>query len=106
MKLKALRLTYAPKALEQSVYKLSDGVQARREKFGLLIYNYRGPRLYFLPSKSLIDAGFFEGKQTVGQLVDTILEKHKLPRRKVLDHIAQILQMLQAKGLIDGKPIC
>ena len=35
------------------------GVQVREEKFGLLFYNYRGPRLYFVPSKDLIDADFW-----------------------------------------------
>ncbi|MGC8659757.1 MAG: mycofactocin biosynthesis chaperone MftB, partial [Desulfomonilaceae bacterium] len=31
-------------------YVLAPGVNVRPEKFGLLFYDYRGPRLYFLPT--------------------------------------------------------
>ncbi len=48
----------------QSVYVLEEGVQVRREKFGLLFYDYRGPRLYFVPSKDLLEDGFFDGTQS------------------------------------------
>ena len=48
-------------------YKLADGVQVREEKFGLLFYNYRGPRLYFLPTKDLIASDFFNGHK-IGRL--------------------------------------
>jgi len=89
-----------------STYRLADGVQVRREKFGLLFYNYRGPRLYFLPSKSLISDKFFDGQQTLGELVDAIQKKHALPRRQIRNHIDEILQLLEVKGLIHGQPIC
>lgn len=42
-----------------SRYRLCTGVQVRSEKFGLLFYNYAGPKIYFVPSRDLVDDGFF-----------------------------------------------
>lgn len=47
-------------------YKLSAGTQVREEDFGLLFYTKAGPRLYFLPSKTLIEPAFFDGHETLG----------------------------------------
>ena len=58
---------------QEAVYCLSAGVQVRREKFGLLFYDYRGPRLYFAPTRDLIQEGFFAGQVTVADLTGAIL---------------------------------
>ena len=87
-------------------YKLADGVQAREEKFGLLFYNYRGPRLYFVPSKDLIDVDFFNGRQNVSGLIASICARKGWIRAGVGERIMQILAKLEDKGLIDGQSIC
>ena len=87
-------------------YKPSDGVQVRAEKFGLLFYNYRGPRLYFVPSKDLIDADFFNGRQSFNSLVTSICARKGWTRAEVAERIWQILAKLENKGLIYGQPIC
>jgi len=102
----AVLSTLGPVCTSHTTYRLLNGVQVRREKFGLLFYNYRGPRLYFLPSKSLISDRFFDGKQTIGELVESIQKEHGLPRAQIRRHVAQILEMLEAKGLIHGESIC
>ena len=87
-------------------YTLKQGVQVRDENFGLLFYNYRGPRLYFVPTEDLIAADFFNGKFTQGQLIDKLCEIKPWPRKWIEDRIIQVLTMLENRELIYGEPIC
>ena len=87
-------------------YTLASGVQVRKEIFGLLFYNYKGPRLYFVPSKDLLPDTFFNGKQGIKELTET-LDTLTIPSRKrIQDQIKHLLKMLEVKGLIYGQPIC
>jgi putative mycofactocin binding protein MftB len=87
-------------------YKPAGGVQVREEKFGLLFYNYLGPRLYFVPSKDLIDVDFFNGRQSVSGLITSIRARKGWARAGVGERIAQVLAKLEDKGLIYGQSIC
>jgi putative mycofactocin binding protein MftB len=89
-----------------SVFKLAKGVQVRKEVFGLLFYDYRGPRLYFVPSKDLITDSFFDGKQSIKDLTDALTTSTQSPNEQAQDQIEHILGMLEKKGLINGQPIC
>lgn len=90
-----------------SIYRLTDGVQVRNEKFGLLFYDYRGPRLYFVPSKSLIRDTFFDGRQTLENLLNQQCEDQQpCSRDQIRDQLKQVLETLEGKGLIHGQPIC
>ena len=86
-------------------YKLADGVQVREEKFGLLFYNYRGPRLYFVPSKDFIDVDFFNGRQSFSGLIASICNRKGWTKAAVGVRIMQVLTKLEDKGLIYGEPI-
>jgi putative mycofactocin binding protein MftB len=88
------------------VYVLNSGVQVRRENFGLLFYNYHGLRLYFVPIGDLIGSEFFDGIQTVGNLVDEIHSRQKRPKQWIRARIEQILELITNKGLIHGESIC
>ena len=88
------------------VYFLNKGVQVRREKFGLLFYNYRGPRLYFLPSQDLVEDDFFNGTQPLSELVSAIMARHPWPRPQIEERLDKIMGQLEAKGLIHGQSIC
>jgi putative mycofactocin binding protein MftB len=90
----------------KSVFKLAKGVQVRKEVFGLLFYDYRGPRLYFVPSKDLITDSFFDGKQSIDELTDALTTSTPSPRKQVQDQIEKILETLENKGLINGQPVC
>ena len=92
--------------MSNAVYALSRGVQVRREKFGLLFYDYRGPRLYFVPSRDLIEADFFRGRQTVDALVADIGADHPWPEKWIRNRVQQVVTLLESKGLIHGKSIC
>ncbi len=83
-----------------AVYRLADGVQVRREKFGLLFYDYRGPRLYFVPSGDLMEDRFFDGERTARELAESVCAKHDWPRRLTVGRVNRILELLKMKGLI------
>ena len=86
-------------------YTLAAGVQVRQESFGLLFYNYRGPRLYFVPSKDLIDVDFFNGRQSFSGLTASICKRRGWKKAEVGERIIQILTKLENKGIIYGQPI-
>jgi putative mycofactocin binding protein MftB len=90
----------------ETVYSLTDGVQVRKEKFGLLFYNYRGPRLYFVPTEDLLDPDFFTSCRKVGELVDSIEAAKAWPRSWIESWVDQVMNMLRQKGLIYGQSIC
>lgn len=87
-------------------YTLAKGVQVRKEIFGLLFYDCRGPRLYFVPSKDLLPDSFFDGRIGIKELTDAIPCSSTLPRERIQDQIKQVLEMLEEKGLIYGQSIC
>jgi putative mycofactocin binding protein MftB len=90
----------------ESRYRLAGGVQVRQEEFGLLFYDYRGPRLYFLPSKDLVQDHFFNGKNTTRELVESICAEHDWPHRLVSSKVSEILALLKMKGLIHEQSVC
>jgi putative mycofactocin binding protein MftB len=90
----------------RSVYVLEEGVQVRREKFGLLFYDYRGPRLYFVPSQDLLEDGFFDGTQCTDAVVETTCRTHGWPQALVRERVGRLLSILEEKGLIHEQPIC
>lgn len=96
----------SPTASLHLAYWLAAGVQVRKEKFGLLFYDYRGPRLYFLPTGDLIGDDFFSSGQTVGRLVKDIQARGSLPSPQLEEYLQQVLDKLSAKGLIYGQPLC
>jgi putative mycofactocin binding protein MftB len=83
-------------------YHLREGVQVRKEIFGLLFYDYRGPKLYFVPTKNLIGNDFFNGTQTAEGLIESIRTHHRQSRQSSQQWVLQVLTMLEQKGLIHG----
>lgn len=90
----------------ETIYRLTDGVQVRREKFGLLFYNYRGPRLYFVPTVDLLDPDFFLSYRKAKELVDSIEATNAWPRSWIEDWVNRVMTMLEQKGLIYGQSVC
>lgn len=91
---------------QHSVYSLADGVQVRSEAFGLLFYDYRGPRLFFVPSGNLLTDRFFEGKQSLATLLDQLGPQPAGSRQQVVGQVMRLLDKLERKGLIHGQPLC
>lgn len=88
-----------------SVYRLAEGVQVRSEVFGLLFYDYRGPRLYFVPSRNLIGETFFEGEEPVAVLLERICAENPWPRERVRDQVERVLGKLEERGLVHEQSI-
>jgi putative mycofactocin binding protein MftB len=86
-------------------FKTTEGVQVRDETFGLLFYNYRGPRLYFVPSKDLIDAEFFGGRRSVNGLIESICARKGWSWTETGKRIELILSKLKEKGLIHEQSV-
>ncbi|MEW6349435.1 MAG: mycofactocin biosynthesis chaperone MftB [Thermodesulfobacteriota bacterium] len=89
----------------ESAYRLRDGVQVRQEKFGLLFYDYRGPKLHFLPSGDLIGETFFLGKQTATELAESIRAERGGSPGSTMRFVTRVLDMLRSKGLIHEQPV-
>ena len=90
----------------KTFYTLAEGVQVREEIFGLLFYDYRGPKLYFAPTRQLIGSSFFDGHQSMRQLIETVIAEHGWPRRQIEEQLGRIFKMLKQKGLIHEQSIC
>jgi putative mycofactocin binding protein MftB len=91
---------------QEKIYGLKKGVQVRDETFGLLFYDYRGPRLYFVPSRDLIRSSFFDSKHPVGDLIASIKTRHHWPEKWIAESVQSVLNKLESKGLIYGESIC
>jgi putative mycofactocin binding protein MftB len=87
----------------EAAYRLEAGVQVRNEVFGLLFYDYRGPRLYFVPSKDLLPDTFFQGNEPVSDLLDRLSAQKPWPREQIQDQLERTLDSLEGKGLIHGQ---
>ena len=89
-----------------SRYRLCTGVQVRSEKFGLLFYNYAGPKIYFVPSKDLVDDGFFSSHQSIGDLIRSVEKRKGWSRRRTELQLSTFLRQLETKGLIYEQSVC
>lgn len=88
------------------IYHLEVGVQVRREKFGLLFYNYRGPRLYFLAGGEFLDEGLFQGRKRINDWAEALQAGSNRPREWIDRRLGQLIQLLEEKGLIHGESVC
>ncbi len=87
-------------------YRLANGVQVRKENFGLLFYDYRGPRLYFVPSKDLLTDTFLNEEQRINYLNDPLTILATSYSKHIQKRIKNLLKMLTEKGLIYEQSIC
>jgi putative mycofactocin binding protein MftB len=81
----------------ETCYKLAPGVQVRKEDFGLLFYKMKGPRLFFLPSKNLLEENFFKQKTSLRKSLSQ--RKEQVPNNS-LEILQKALQQLIKKGVI------
>ncbi|MBI5604088.1 MAG: mycofactocin biosynthesis chaperone MftB [Deltaproteobacteria bacterium] len=80
-------------------YTLAPGCQVREEDFGLLFYNARGPRLFFVSSGKLLKENFFTGEHTLETWWQECLAQD--PAAKAgLGEMEKTLDHLREKGVI------
>jgi putative mycofactocin binding protein MftB len=73
--------------------------RVRKERFGLLFYDSRGPRLLFAETGDLLEPGFFTGELSMDDTMDRLTEAEQ---RKVTG----LLSNLAKKGFIREQQIC
>jgi putative mycofactocin binding protein MftB len=86
---------------EIKLYRLAHGVSVRKEKFGLLFYNSKGPKLIFVRSGSWIHPNFFSGELDLKKWIRTQFSAQT--EEKVLrieERLLQTLSKLVERGLI------
>ncbi len=82
-------------------YQLAHGVSVRKEKFGLLFYNSKGPKLTFVHSGPWIHPEFFSGQFTLRKwLQNQNLTQSNEKHLSVEAEILRVLTKLVEKGLI------
>jgi len=86
---------------ETQAYALTPGVQVRREDFGLLFYDSRGPRLTFVHSGPWLVPEFFNTPTTLEQwLVQGFPSLGQLELDHIRQTLCQALERLLEKGLL------
>ncbi len=80
-------------------YRLAPGTQVRQEDSGLLFYTMRGPRLYFLPVKTVFGPDFFNGECPLLKYLEN-KEKNDLVSESVLKNVEKNLDQLIDKGVL------
>ena len=89
------------KSSSQKFYQLHRGISVRRERFGLLFYDSKGPHLTLVHSGPLLEPNFFAGKV---HLTDWIHKRFSgLPHENLVSvemTVLGVLQKLLKKGLI------
>jgi putative mycofactocin binding protein MftB len=73
--------------------RLHPACRVRSEKFGLLFYDLRGPRLLFAETGALMDPDFFRGKEPVDAFLG------RLPKRDQ-NRVRGLLVKLREKGYL------
>ncbi len=79
--------------------KLHPACRVRQERFGLLFYDSRGPRLLFVETGSLIDPEFFRGEEPVDTALARLSEKDR-------GRILGLIDKLREKGYVREQSIC
>jgi putative mycofactocin binding protein MftB len=79
--------------------RLHPACRVRREGFGLLFYDSRGPRLLFAETGSLLPAEFFRELRGINELPEGLTENQKTAMQKF---IGQLLD----KGFLREQSIC
>jgi hypothetical protein len=82
-------------------YRLAYGISVREEKFGLLFYNPKGPKLTFVRSGLWMHPSFFSGQFDLKNWIQTqfpaLFEEEML---RVEERLLQVLSKLVEKELI------
>lgn len=78
---------------------LHPACRVRREGFGLLIYDSRGPRLLFAETGSLLPADYYSSVRSRDEFPEGLTEQQKLALKKF---VSQLLE----KGFLREQSIC
>jgi putative mycofactocin binding protein MftB len=80
-------------------YVLDPACRVRKEKFGLLFYDVRGPKLLFAETGDLVRPDFFERGGTAGDALSCG------PGAEPSRRLEQFLDLLVRKGFLHEQPV-
>ncbi len=80
-------------------YVLHPDCRVRKEKFGLLFYDLKGPKLLFAETGDLLAPEFFKG----GGDTEAVLTGRSCAERA---RVERLLQSLSAKGFVCEQSLC
>lgn len=73
--------------------RLHPACRVRAEKFGLLFYDMRGPRLLFAETGKLMEPDFFQGNEPVDQFLERFDSRDQ-------NRVRSLLAKLREKGYL------
>lgn len=80
-------------------YALHPACRVRKERFGLLFYDRRGPRLLFAETEDLLEPEALRAGFTVEAKLGHLSERDRA-------RVARLLSSLAAKGFVREQPVC
>lgn len=85
--------------MPETAFLLGSTCQVRSERFGLLFYNSKGPKLLFAETGSLLTTEFFQTSSKQQQFINALPPAEN---RKILNFLRQ----LATKGFLYEQQIC
>jgi putative mycofactocin binding protein MftB len=84
----------------KTVYRLAQGVQVRKEIWGLLLYSQADHKIHFIKSRNMLYPRHFNGTWTLDHIVREIAERLEIPGQSVEQSIKKVLDRLIEKEMI------
>ena len=84
----------------RTVYRLAQGVQVRKEIWGLLFYSQADHKIHFIRSRNMLYPWHFDGTWTLDRIIREIAERLKIPSESVEPSIKKVIDRLLEKEMI------
>jgi putative mycofactocin binding protein MftB len=84
----------------KTVYRLAQGVQVRKEIWGLLFYSQADHKIHFIKSRNMLYPWHFDGTWTFDRIVREIAERLEIPGQSVEQSIKKVIDRLIEKEMI------
>ena len=82
------------------VYRLAQGVQVRKEIWGLLFYSQSDHKIHFIRSKDMLYPWHFDGTWTFDHIIREIAERLEIPFEAVERSIKKVIDRLIEKEMV------
>jgi putative mycofactocin binding protein MftB len=83
-----------------TAYRLAQGVQVRKEIWGLLFYSQADHKIHFIRSRNMLYPRHFDGTWTLDRIVCEIAERLEIPGDSVEPSIKKVIDHLIEKEMI------
>ncbi|MEJ2738690.1 MAG: hypothetical protein P8105_02440 [Dehalococcoidia bacterium] len=84
----------------RTVYRLAQGVQVRKEIWGLLFYSQTDHKIHFIRSRDMLYPWYFDGTWTLDRIIHEIAERLKIPGETIEPSVNKVIDRLLEKEMI------